>query len=184
MNVIKRLMVVFALGLATVTAHAGPALGEVPPDWLGKTPKGEEIRISDRPGKVVIVAFWASWCGYCQRELPVLEAIQQAAGRDRLEVVLVNYQEPPQTYREIVRKLRKSLLTLTHDRDGAISEAYSVNSVPRLYMVDKAGQLGWTYFGFSNEDLPEIGANVDRLLAEPWQPEQAASVAASETPGS
>lgn len=179
MNVIRQLMVVLALGLATLTAHAGPALGEVPPDWLGKTTKGEEVRISDRRGKVVIVAFWASWCGYCQRELPVLEAIQKAAGRDRLEVVLVNFKEPPQTYREIVRKLRKSSLTLTHDRDGAISEAYSVTSVPQLYMVSKAGELGWKYVGFSIEDLPKIGANVDRLLAEQWQPEETAAVAAA-----
>lgn len=180
MKQIKGLLLGIALGVATLPAHASLAVGEAPPDSLGVTPKGEEIRISDRRGKVVVVAFWASWCGYCRKQLPVLEAIQQAAGRERLEVVLVNFKEPPQTYREIVRKLKRATLTLTHDRDGTISDAYTVDSVPRLFMIDKAGRVGWTHYGYSEESLPKIGAAVDRLLAEPWQPEEATPVAASQ----
>lgn len=163
-------------------AHAAPAVGEAPPDWLGKTPKGEEIRISERRGKVVLVSFWASWCGFCKQQLPVLEALQQAAGRERMEVVVVNFQEPPRTYRDIVRKLRGLTVTLTHDRDGAISEAYGVTSVPRLFMIDKSGRLGWTYNGHSEAAIPRIEAAANRLLAEPWQPEEVVVPVAAATP--
>lgn len=162
-------------------AQAGPRVGDVPPDWLGKTPKGEEVRVSERRGKVVVVAFWASWCGYCRAQFPVLVALQKAAGAERLEVVLVNYQEPTATYRNLVRELRKrdAGLTLTHDRNGAISEAYGVDGVPDLFMVGKSGRIGWTYGGYSAEAIPTIGAAVDRLLAEPWSPEPAAPAAPS-----
>ncbi|MDQ3287415.1 MAG: TlpA family protein disulfide reductase [Pseudomonadota bacterium] len=169
MKLVRGLLLGIALGLAALPTHAAPSVGEVPPDSLGLTPKGEEIRISDRRGKVVVVAFWASWCGYCRKQFPVLEAIQNAAGRQRLEVVLVNFKEPPRTYREIVRKLKRTPLTLTHDRDGTISYDYKVESLPRLFIIDKAGRVGWTHYGYSEEDLPEIGAAVDRLLAEPWE---------------
>lgn len=176
---LKSLVIAFALVATAGPVHAAPAVGEAPPDWLGKTPKGEEIRISERRGKVVLVSFWASWCGFCKQQLPVLEALQQAAGRERMEVVVVNFQEPPRTYRDIVRKLRGLTVTLTHDRDGAISEAYGVTSVPRLFMVDKAGRLGWTYSGHSEAAIPKIEAAANRLLAEPWPLEEIAPVAAA-----
>jgi len=177
MKSVRQLWLGMALGVATLTAQASPAVGDVPPDSLGTTPKGKEVRISDRRGKVVVVAFWASWCGYCRKQLPVLEAIQTAAGRDRLEVVLVNFKEPPQTYREIVRKLRGASLTLTHDRNGSISDAYTVDAVPRLFVIDKAGRLAWMHAGYSEASLPKIGAALDRLLAEPWEPGDATPVA-------
>lgn len=176
---LKGLVIAFVLVAAAWPAHATPAVGEPPPDWLGKTPKGEEIRLSERRGKVVLVSFWASWCGFCRSQLPVLEALQQAAGRERMEVVVINYQEPPRTYRDIVRKLKGLTVTLTHDRDGAISKAYGVTAVPHLFMVDKAGRLGWTYNGHSEAAIPRIEAAANRLLAEPWPPEEAAPVAAA-----
>ena len=94
----KSWVIAFILGAAAWPVYAAPAVGEAPPDWLGKTPKGEEIRISERRGKVVLVSFWASWCGFCRQQLPVLEALQQAAGHERMEVVVVNFKEPPRTY--------------------------------------------------------------------------------------
>jgi thiol-disulfide isomerase/thioredoxin len=181
--IFKSAIAAMALLLAcTGPAQAASAVGEPPPDWLGKTPKGEEIRISERRGKVVLVSFWASWCGFCRQQLPVLEALQQAAGHERMEVVVVNFKEPPRTYRDLVRKLRGLTVTLTHDRDGAISEAYGVTAVPRLFMVDKAGRLGWTYDGHSEAAIPKIEAAANRLLAEPWSPEEDATpVAAAAT---
>ncbi len=174
MSIARILVVAFSLVLVAEPARAAPAVGTSPPDWLGKTPKGEEIRISERRGKVVLVSFWASWCGYCRSQLPVLEALQQSAGRERMDVVVVNFQEPTRDYRDIVRKLRGLTVTLTHDRDGTISDAYGVTSVPRLFMIDKAGRLGWTYNGHSDTAIPKIAAAADRLLAEPWPPEEVA----------
>lgn len=183
MHRIKGLCAAFALGLAALTAHAAPAVDDMPPDGLGTTMKGDEVRISDRRGKVVVVAFWASWCGYCRKQLPVLQAIQAAAGHDRLEVVLVNFQEPRSTYREIARKLKGAMLTVTYDRDGSISDAYGVDSVPKLFVIAKDGRVGWTHSGYSEESIPRIGAALDRLLAEPWPPAQDSPLAATRTEG-
>lgn len=59
----KRIVPMAVAALMCVAAagvQATPALGEAPPDYLGKTPDGEEVRISERRGKVVMVSFWAS----------------------------------------------------------------------------------------------------------------------------
>ncbi|WP_187775836.1 TlpA family protein disulfide reductase [Luteimonas suaedae] len=151
--------------LLAASAHAAPAIGEEPPDLLGKTPQGEEVRISDRLGKVVVVSFWASWCGYCCKQLPVLEALQQAAGHERMDVVVVNFKESPRTYRTLLRQLRKLTVTMTHDRDGAISDAFGVQAVPRLFMIDRAGRLAYTHNGYSESSIQEIAEAADRLLA-------------------
>ncbi|MFZ7095971.1 TlpA family protein disulfide reductase [Luteimonas dalianensis] len=154
----------FALAAA---ASAAPDFGMAPPDYLGKTPDGEEVRISDRRGKVVMVSFWASWCGYCRRQFPMLDTFQTRVGRDRLEVILVNFKESARDYRAVRRDLKNSPVTWTHDADGAISDAYGVSAVPRLFVIDKHGELAYTQSGYSDDMLPELVDVVNELLAEP-----------------
>src|SRR3954462_11248941 len=86
-------------------AHAGIGIGDTPPDHLGKSHQGDDVRVTAFHGKVVVVTFWASWCGYCRKELPVLAGLQDAAGKARLEVVAVNYQDDRDAYLAIARKL-------------------------------------------------------------------------------
>ncbi|GHA72865.1 TlpA family protein disulfide reductase [Cognatilysobacter bugurensis] len=136
-----------ALGLGTLTAHAAPAVGDTPPDRLGRTPQGDEARISDWRGKLLVVAFGWSWNGRRRNQLPLLEAIQKAAGCDQLEVVPLNFKGPARTHREITRTLKGATLMLTHNRDRAISAAYHVTSVPQMFMIDKAGRIGWAHYG-------------------------------------
>lgn len=168
-----------ALVLAAV-AQAAPTVGEAPPDFLGKTPQGEELRISDHRGKVVMVSFWASWCGYCRQLLPVLENFQQLVDPDQLQVVVVNYKEPVRTYRTLMREFRGLSVTWTHDGDGAISDAYGVNAVPHLFVVDKYGDLAFTRRGYSEESLPRLVEQINALLAERGPPDSAPAFQAAD----
>ena len=82
---------IWATAMAVLLSLAGPAcaavgVGDTPPDNLGRSHQGEDVRVSAFHGKVVVVTFWASWCGYCRKELPVLAGLQDAAGKARLEV--------------------------------------------------------------------------------------------------
>lgn len=160
-------LAVFALG--ATPALASPDIGEVPPDYLGKTPKGEEIRISEHRGKVLVVTFWASWCPHCRRQFPVLDALQQHVDPSQLRVVVVNFKEDTPTYRAILRQARDSAVTWTHDRSGAVSDAYGVNSVPHTFVIDKAGLVANVSRGYSAsaEAIQSFGAMIDELLAEP-----------------
>ncbi|WP_165967423.1 TlpA family protein disulfide reductase [Luteimonas aestuarii] len=177
-----------ALGMAALHAMpalASPDVGEVPPDYLGKTPKGEEIRISEHRGKVLVVTFWASWCPHCRRQFPVLDALQQHIDPSQLRVVVVNFKEDTPTYRAILRQARDSAVTWTHDRSGAVSDAYGVNSVPHTFVIDKAGLVANVSRGYSADSIQAFGAVIDELLAEPPPNEDppAAEPVASFAPG-
>ncbi len=155
------------LAVAESAKAKAPNIGEVPPDWLGKTPAGEEIRVSGHRGKVLVVSFWASWCPYCRKQFPVLDYLQKQVGPEQMRVVVVNFKEDAQTYRGVIRQRRDSTVTWTHDRKGDISDAYGVAAVPRLFVIDKAGEVAHVRNGYSEDSLPELFAAINELLAEP-----------------
>ena len=152
-------------------ALPGPAgakleVGAVPPDLLGKTPDKQEIRISQFRGSVVVVTFWASWCGPCRRELPVLDALQKIAG-NRARIIAVNVKDSAEDYRIIRRQLKDSQLTFTHDVHGAISESFKVTSYPNLYVIDQTGVISSVHIGYGEDSLAAIIGDINALLARP-----------------
>ena len=151
-------------------AHAGaPKVGEgdMPPDVLGKDETGQPISLESLRGKVVILTFWATWCPYCLKELPILENIQNLAGKDRIEVIAINWKEDRGTYRAVKRRLKDLTLTLTSDSSGSIGEAYGVQAIPHMLMIGKDGRVDTVRRGYSEEDLDDIAADLNRLLKAP-----------------
>ncbi|MGH8444424.1 MAG: TlpA family protein disulfide reductase [Solimonas sp.] len=156
-----------------------PAVGEVPPDELGNDPSGNPVRISDYRGRVVVMTFWASWCGPCLRELPILESLQKVAGRERVMVIGINWKEDRSRFREIVRRLKNLQLTLTHDPRGVVGELYEVKAIPRMFIIDRDGRIAYAHVGYDPENSVQmIVSEVNELLQRPSAaPETAAAPA-------
>jgi thiol-disulfide isomerase/thioredoxin len=156
--------VVFALPV--MPAQAKLPLGSVPPDVLGKSLDNDAITVSQFRGKVVVVTFWASWCGPCRRELPALDALKQAAG-DRAEIVAVNVKDPTPNYHAITRQLKGTKLIFTHDTNGSISDGYQVDAYPNLFVIDQAGRVARIHVGYGEGALEKIVAEINELLLKP-----------------
>jgi thiol-disulfide isomerase/thioredoxin len=173
MNAITRTLGFFGLFLALAgqavagQTPANVSVGDTPPDDLGRSRNGDEILISARHGKVVVVTFWASWCGYCRKELPMLAGLQEAAGKDRLEVVAVNFQDDRDVYRALLRKLKGVQLTMTHDATGRIGDAYGVKGIPHLLVIGRNGRVAFKATGYGEESIQEILDAVNGELARP-----------------
>ncbi len=142
-------------------------VGDTPPDVFGKDESGQPITLAGLRGKVVVVSFWASWCGYCRKELPVLEGIQKTVGKSRIEVIAVNSREDRRTYRALLRQLGKFEFTMTGDWNGVVSDAYGVSAIPHMFMIGKDGTVAHVYRGYSEESLPGIVDDLNAMLAEP-----------------
>ena len=167
----KGLVALFCLTIAMAgSAHAAIAMGDFAPDNLGRNPSGGEVKVSDQRGKVVVITLWASWCGYCRKELPVLAGLQEAAGKDRVEVVAVNYQDDRDIYRALRRRMKGVQLTMAYDQSGDIGRAYGVQSIPRLFMVDRQGRIAYIHSGYGDGSIDEIVNAVNKLLATAPEP--------------
>ena len=144
-----------------------PRVGETPPPMLGKLHGGNtQVNLTDYRGKVVIVTFWASWCGPCRRELPVLAHFQQVIGRDALEVIAVNFKEPRSDFLGVVRSNRKLQLDYVYDGNGAASAQYGVAVLPNMFVIGRDGTIAYVHRGYSEEMLEGFIAEVMSLLPE------------------
>jgi len=154
------------LALASVApALAAPKPGDIAPDFAGRTYEGQSISVAAYTGKVVVLSFWASWCGPCRKELPILESIQQVAGKERVQVVAINI-EDRNTFRKIARKLTSFNLLLATDTSGHAQRAYGVNGIPHMVIISKSGQIMRVHQGYAEEALDDIVKDLNQAVAE------------------
>lgn len=163
----KRMMAALLLVSACASAAAPdaiPAVGDTPPQLLGTDRNGDPVDLGQLRGKVVVVTFWASWCGYCRKELPALNAMQAAAGPDYFRVVAVNVQDGNDEYRAISRQMRDYTLTFTRDRSGDIAESYGVKSYPNLWIIDPEGKVAARHIGYGEDSFKEIVDQISQVI--------------------
>lgn len=131
-----------------VVGAAQPAVGRPAPDFTLPTLDGGEFRLSDYRGKPVVLNFWATWCGPCQRELP---AIQRAAEHYDGVVVFAAIDQAEPIDR-VQRFVDEAGLTVVVPMDGEqlVGERYDVRGLPTTYFVDEAGIIRSIWMGEMN----------------------------------
>ena len=113
------------------------------------TLSGERMDISELKGKVVLIDFWATWCGPCRRELPHVQKLYDLHKDDGLVVLAVS-QEKEATIRRYIDKSGFTFPTLV-DADGAVNRSYGVSALPTLVVVDRDGTVSDFLVGLRSE---------------------------------
>ena len=124
---------------------------------------GQPWDVAGLRGKVVVVNFWASWCGPCVDELPVLKGL---AGRDGVAVVGVNYKEPRDTIERFTQDHPLGYPVL-RDRTGDAFKRWTPGVMPTTILVDRTGRARWRTVGEIPPDDTKLRAAIDALLTEP-----------------
>jgi thiol-disulfide isomerase/thioredoxin len=155
---------ILLLMLISTSAQAQLAVGQKAPNLIGKDSKGHEILVENYKGKVLVVTFWASWCGPCRRELPGLNALQNAVGTEYIQVVAVNHKENLKTTVDIMRQLKDRKLISSLDINGKISDQYGVNSFPNLWIINPNGIIDAHRVGYGDDSLKEIANEIIETL--------------------
>lgn len=94
---------------------------------------GIPVTVSEHHGKVVIVSFWASWCGPCRKELPILANAAKQVGPDHLKLIAINYKDEPKPFKAVAGALKK--LPIIIDRNGKVAAdhtGYGESSIDML----------------------------------------------------
>jgi thiol-disulfide isomerase/thioredoxin len=161
-------------GLLAWMASAGMAAplqaGDVPPPWLGYTRDGDAIKVTDFAGKAIVVTFWATWCPYCLKELPVLENVQNAAGKDKIEVIAVNV-ESRDVFRRAWSVMHEQFkMTLVNDVNRRSQDPYEATGLPTMVIIGRDGRVRKVYRGYSADQLPQIVDDINWALMPPAAP--------------
>jgi thiol-disulfide isomerase/thioredoxin len=159
-------MLVALLGLAASTCGAAaPAAGDAPPPHVGHTLSGDEVLLTSYAGQAVVITFWATWCPYCLKELPILEGVQDTAGKDQITVIAINT-EAPDVFRRATRAMRGRMhLELVSDSDGRARAAFGVHGIPHMVIIGRDGRILSVHSGYSEDSLPAIVDDINRALA-------------------
>ena len=167
-SLVKYCLLILSLVIFNVSA-AGYKIkkGDVPPDYLGEDRQGNKVLVSEHKGKLVVISFWATWCGPCRRELPILDQLQDQLSDDILKVVAVNYKESKNAYkrnRSIKRVFRNSDVTLTNDKEGSIGKSYGVRGIPHLIIIGRNGRVVYQNRGYGDKTADKLASIINRLL--------------------
>jgi thiol-disulfide isomerase/thioredoxin len=165
-----------ALAVACTTAvNAGTLkVGDDPPDVFGKSSTGDAIHLRDYRGRIVIISFWATWCGPCRKELPMLMALQEKAAREKVVVLSVNWRQDYEVFRAVKKifKDKGAHVTLISDESGRAGEAYGLKGIPLMVVVGRDGKIVAIHSGYSEEEIPVLIDEINSAwsAAAPQQP--------------
>ena len=126
---------------------------------------GKKVDLNELKGKVVLVDFWASWCGPCKQEMPVLEELHKKYAKEGLVIVGVNIDNNP---KKMTNFLRGTPVTfrVVHDRKLAVASKYEPGTMPSSYFIARDGKIRYVHEGFRKKDAGELEERVKGLLAE------------------
>jgi thiol-disulfide isomerase/thioredoxin len=154
------------LGASAASGSSGPAVGTVAPDFSARNLlTGEKIPLSKQRGKVVILTFWASWCGPCRRELPILEKAQTIIGQDRLTVLAVSYRENPDAERGLKKLASAWHINMVGDSFGWIAGRYGISANPHLFIIGRDGVVLANHTGYGDRSLQDLVDDINHALA-------------------
>jgi thiol-disulfide isomerase/thioredoxin len=127
---------------------------------------GKTVGLSSFRGKLVILSFWATWCGPCKQELPSIQALYEKLKGKGLTVVAVDLMEDPKTVGDFVKSYGMTFPVLL-DGHGKVGGIYDAGSIPTNYLVDRKGKILARVVGYDGVEWtsPERLALFEKLLS-------------------
>jgi thiol-disulfide isomerase/thioredoxin len=128
---------------------------------------GSRLKLDAYKGKVVVVDFWASWCGPCKEELPELEKLKAAYADKGAAFVTVNIDIDRANADGMVRKLKLTMPVGMDPKGDLVANTYGLPTMPTSYVVDKAGVVRYVHEGFhGSSDVSKLKKEIEELLAK------------------
>ncbi|MGD9850351.1 MAG: redoxin domain-containing protein [Nitrospirales bacterium] len=143
-----------------------PTIGSQAPDFQLLDMNGRSVALSDMQGKVVLLNFWATWCGPCRVEMPSMEVLYQSYRDKGLEILAVSVDEQGPAVTRPFQEDKKLTFPILHDRDYQVGLLYGARSLPMTYIIDRKGTIRERVFGSREWDTPNARQSILKILEE------------------
>jgi peroxiredoxin len=154
-------LLVVCVGVRAATELAGNEA----PDFVLKSTSGENLRLSEYRGEIVMLSFWASWCGDCRSQLERLGAMHDRYQDAGVQLLAVSLDQSPKQVADGARALNASYSVL-HDAGGEVGRLYTVDRMPVMVLIDRAGIVRDVFEGYRRGNEEEYLQRVQALLRE------------------
>jgi thiol-disulfide isomerase/thioredoxin len=122
---------------------------------------------ADLKGRVILLDFWASWCGPCKSSFPAMDGLVKEFGGKGLTVVAVSVDEKRENVERFVEAAKVSFSVVRDARQKLVAAA-DIRSMPTSFLIDRAGKVRFVHAGFDPERTPrEYAREIELLLKEP-----------------
>ena len=169
MNRLPAALSIGALVLLSHPAWAQDLDGKPAPQFKLKNMTGRTVSLSDYKGKVVLLDFWAVWCGPCKTSLPFLETLRKKYARHGFEVVGLHVDDRRPPLDEVMGYLRDLKIRYPNLMSTfEVDESFQLAGIPTSFVVDRDGMVQRTHVGFDDKTGPaKLEAQVRDVLGLP-----------------
>jgi cytochrome c biogenesis protein CcmG/thiol:disulfide interchange protein DsbE len=176
-------LTVLVFGIALVRQQQGQPTQGPAPNFTLTTLDGKEFTLSEHRGKVVVINFWASWCGPCRNEAPAFESLWQRYKDEDVVFLGITYADNPADSRAFIEEYGMTYPVAEDGRSEVSKALYHIQGVPETFVIDKEGNIHRFFYFLEDErtatttgtdgDDPtvpvttaELARVIDGLLAE------------------
>lgn len=149
--------------MAAVSANASVTVGKKAPDFTLPGANGKNIKLSEFRGKAVLINFWATWCGPCRQEMPLLNKIHKDFSGKGFSMLGINIDNKPKNAIKMMKKLGVNF-PVVFDKDKTVSESMGVEAMPFTLLVDQSGVVRYVHKGYVPGDEKKYRAEILKVL--------------------
>jgi peroxiredoxin len=164
LNFMKRCAMAAIVVASGAFAASGDAGGPAPAFTLAAL-SGQQSALSEYKGQVVMVNFWATWCGPCQQEMPLLDQMYKKYKPAGFTLIGVNVDKEGPAVKELLARKPVSFPVLL-DPANQVSKAYHVDEMPSSVIIDRKGQIRYIHRGYKPGDENEYQDRIRQLIRE------------------
>ncbi len=162
---VSQLFVVLCFSVVSALSVQASDKKVTAPDFTLKSKSGENIRLSDFRGQVVLLNFWASWCGPCRQEMPILNDIHNKYSALGFTVLGVNVDAESEKAINYLKDTPVDFPVL-YDPESKVSELYSVSAMPSTAIIDRDGNVRMVHPGYKTGDENKYKDIIKSLMRE------------------
>ncbi|HKS72352.1 MAG TPA: TlpA disulfide reductase family protein [Terriglobales bacterium] len=158
---VRRLLLAFLLLALAACKHTSPTEPAPAPDFELPQLTGQLLRLSSYRGQVVLLDFWATWCGPCRQEIPHFVELQNKLGPQGLQIIGVSMDDTPDPVREFYQRYKMNYPVVMGN--AKLGEQYGgILGLPIAFLIDRNGNIDRKHIGAT--DIPVFEKEITALL--------------------
>jgi peroxiredoxin len=158
-------IIITSIMLTSTKSVAAGLINNPAPDFTLKSLSGQNLNLTEQRGKITVINFWASWCGPCRKEMPILQDLHNKYTDLGVQVWGVNVEQENQAGRDFIKSINVDFPIL-FDEKNTLSEQYQVSAMPTTVIVGRSGNIRFVFRGYKDGYEKKYAKAIKKLIRE------------------